>query len=130
MIDTLPPPETLARLTGPGSTCVVSYQHTDAESGDVTSARCGGRYHIIARDYHGDSDRGRPIPATVQRKQLLWLVKSAEYRRRLVARAPGVVASCPVPSRSRHVLSICTSASLLPGRDSVHAARNGEACAA
>lgn len=57
MIDTLPPPEILAHLTGPQSTCVISFTDTDAESGNVTSARCGGHRYIIARDYHGDSVR-------------------------------------------------------------------------
>lgn len=57
MIDALPPPEILARLTGPQSTCVISLTYTDAESGDVTSARCGKHRFVLAHDYHGDSVR-------------------------------------------------------------------------
>jgi hypothetical protein len=57
VIDALPLPEILAHLTGPQSACVISLTHTDAESEDVTSARCGRRYYVIARDYHGDSVR-------------------------------------------------------------------------
>lgn len=57
MIDALPPPEIVARLAGPVSECVIRYQRTDAEAGDVTSARCGGSDHIIARHYHSDSVR-------------------------------------------------------------------------
>jgi len=57
LISALPPPEILAVLTAPQSSCVVSLTYTDAESGNVTSARCGPRRYVIARDYHGDSVR-------------------------------------------------------------------------
>jgi len=57
VIDALPPPEILAHLMGPQSTCVIGFTYTDAESGNVTSARCGGRPYVIARDDHGDSVR-------------------------------------------------------------------------
>ncbi|WP_116090771.1 hypothetical protein [Sphingomonas crusticola] len=57
MIDALPPPEILAGLNGPATRCVISYQYTYPEAGDVTSARCGNRRYLIARDYHGDSVR-------------------------------------------------------------------------
>ena len=57
MVNTLPPPEVVAHLTGPGLSCVISLQRTDAETGDLTRAKCGTRSYLIARDYHGDSVR-------------------------------------------------------------------------
>ena len=57
MINALPPPEIVARLTAPHSSCVISLQHTDAESGDPTSAQCGNHRLVVANGFHGDNVR-------------------------------------------------------------------------
>ena len=56
-MNALPPPEILAHLKGPSSHCVIGFQYTDTEAGDPTTAQCGARRYIIARDYHGSSVR-------------------------------------------------------------------------
>lgn len=53
----LPPPEILAHLTAPRSTCVILHRYTDDDEGHFTTARCNGRSVLIARDQHGDTVR-------------------------------------------------------------------------
>ena len=56
-MNALPPPEILAHLMGPGSSCVIGHQYTDEEAGHFTTARCNGRSVVLARDRHGDTVR-------------------------------------------------------------------------
>ena len=75
MIDALPPPHILTRLAGPSSHCVVSIQHTDAETGDPTEAQCGARRYLIARDHHGESVR------RVRRCAVMLMVEGVRFPR-------------------------------------------------
>jgi hypothetical protein len=109
VIDALPLPEILAHLTGPQSTCVISLTRTDAESGDVTSARCGRRSYLIARDYHGDSVR------RVSNCAIMLMIEGVELPRLLH------VSNCGGPLKVRHTGDIWTrqllaSARIAPSR--------------
>jgi len=103
VIDTLPSPEILAHLTGPHSTCVISLTRTDAESGDVTSARCGRRHHVIARDYHGETVR------RVSRCSTMLMIEGVELPRLLH------VSNCSGSLRIRHTGDIWTRELLASG---------------
>jgi hypothetical protein len=109
VIDALPPPEILARLAGPQSTCVISLTRTDAESGDVTSAQCGRRHYAIARSYHGDNVR------RVSRCSIMLMIEGVELPDLLH------VSNCSGPLRIRHTGDMWTrellaSARIAPAR--------------
>lgn len=96
MIDALPAPEIVARLAGPRSICVIRLTHTDAESGDPTSARCGRRRIVIARDYHGDNVR------RLSRCSIMLMIEGVRFPRLLH------VSNCEGPLQVRHVGDVWT----------------------
>jgi hypothetical protein len=104
LINALPPPEILAHLTGPQSTCVISLTYTDEESGNVTSARCGKHRYVLARDYHGDSVR-RINSCTV-----MLMIEGVRFPRLLH------LSNCDGPLRVRHTGETWTRELLAAGR--------------
>jgi hypothetical protein len=104
VIDALLSPDILAHLTGPKSNCVISLTRTDAESGDVTSARCGRSNNVIARDYHGDSVR------RVSRCAIMLMIEGVELPRLLH------VSNCGGPLKVRHTGDIWTRQLLASAR--------------
>lgn len=92
----LPPPEILAHLTRPGSSCVIGHRYADEEAGSFTIARCNGRSVVLARDRHGDTVR------RISRCSIMLTIEEVDFPKLLR------VSNCNGTLRIRHTGDIWT----------------------